>query len=289
MLCVVPECDDDDTTSHQSFLDVYEKTKFRYNTTGMKFAGHTITNPDVEEIFLCLAAVLQAQICEDGNQICDDGSSASHVEFMAFDVIPELKPEFGGPIINPSEHVLDSEDEVLNQKILAGAAPTIDTIYRYFNLIYRAAHYSPECNIIALIYINRICTITKMPLTMRNWRAVWLVTIMLAQKVWDDQPLKTSSFSTIMPSFTVAVLRRMESSCLSLLRYGAGVKPSVYAKYYFELRTLFTEITGNSGREIPFKPFNQLQSMRIEAKSARADRRALTLEDFTRKDTVRFG
>ena len=104
--------------------------------------------------------------------------------------------------------------------------------------------YTPECNIIALVFINRITAVHTLPLTMLNWRSLWLVAIILAQKVWDDRPLKTSAFVHIIPAYTKKLLRDLELNALQLLQYLTNVKPSLYARYYFELRELFTEIMG---------------------------------------------
>lgn len=144
--------------------------------------------------------------------------------------------------------------------------PTIDTIYRYISLIYRGAGYSPECNIIALVFINRITTTHGILLTMQNWRALWLVAVILAQKVWDDKPRRTSAFTAILPSFPRKTLRDMESKALELLDYLTSVKPSLYAKYYFELRQLFTEIMGFQQSEWNLKPLSAVAAKKLEHK-----------------------
>ena len=45
--------------------------------------------------------------------------------------------------------------------------------------------YALECNIYALAYINRITAENNMALTAQNWRMVWLVAVMVAQKVFQ--------------------------------------------------------------------------------------------------------
>ncbi|CAN0430124.1 unnamed protein product, partial [Phaeothamnion confervicola] len=70
--------------------------------------------------------------------------------------------------------------------------PSIDKIYSFIHSIFRAARFSPECNIIALVYINRVIARTQLPLHDRNWRPIVLAVLILAQKVWDDRCLATS-------------------------------------------------------------------------------------------------
>lgn len=93
---------------------------------------------------------------------------------------------------------------------------------RYLSLLKEHARYPTECNIIALIYTNRMTSMGAMPLTMKNWRSIWAVSVILAQKMWDDQPLKTSSFVHILPSFTKQLLRDLELKALSLLQFSSG-------------------------------------------------------------------
>ncbi len=111
------------------------------------------------------------------------------------------------------------------------------------------ALYSIECNIIALIYVNRVTARNPIALTMANWRGLWLAAVILAQKVWDDRPLRTSAFAKIFPSLTKEVAIAAETSIFRLLEFNATVKPSVYAKYYFELHYIYKEITGASQRQ----------------------------------------
>ena len=59
-------------------------------------------------------------------------------------------------------------------------------------------------------------------LTMQNWRAIWTVSIILAQKMWDDMPSRTSAFVRILPCFTKQLLRDLEFKALSLMQYTSG-------------------------------------------------------------------
>ena len=106
--------------------------------------------------------------------------------------------------------------------IQSSITPFTYTITRYLVLLKEHARYPTECNIIALIYTNRITAMGSMALTMQNWRAVWVVSIILAQKMWDDLPLKTSSFACILPSFTKQLLRTLELQALNLIQFRSG-------------------------------------------------------------------
>lgn len=125
------------------------------------------------------------------------------------------------------------------------------------------ANCSSEVNIIALVYVNRLSA-SELVLTMRNWRAVWLTCIILAQKMWYDVPIKNSVFATMVPPLDKSDLRRLEGRVLQLLEYSIGVKPSLYVKYYFELRQLFTTILGFKISEWRVKPLTIRGAARLD-------------------------
>ena len=130
------------------------------------------------------------------------------------------------------------------------------------------AGYSIECNILALVYITRITSQHKIALTVSNWRGLWVSCVILAQKVWDDVPVRTSAFAAILPNVTKEHLRKMEMKAFSLLDFCTSVKPSVYAKYYFELRQLFFEISGGDPRYIwDLQPLSVVQARRLDDRS----------------------
>lgn len=185
-----------------------------------------------------------------------------------------MPPHLGGVVDSYSSDVLDFEaykDDELREKIVAGHVPTIDTIKRFFSMISHCARYSPQCNVVALIYINRITSKNKIALTSKNWRGLWVASIILAQKVWDDTPLRTSSFADILPGVTKQQLRAMEFKAFVLLDYTTHVKPSTYARYHFELRVLFQSIfPTNPNEPFPLKPLTVVEGVKLEDKSARA-------------------
>jgi hypothetical protein len=119
----------------------------------------------------------------------------------------------------------------------------LPSLRRFISWVHQSAKYSAQCNIVAFIYIKRMME-ARTVLTVRNWRGIWLGAVMLAQKVFDDQSLRTSSFALILPGVTKSQLKALEFKIFSLLNFCTGVKPSVYARFYFELREIFKSITG---------------------------------------------
>jgi hypothetical protein len=100
--------------------------------------------------------------------------------------------------------------------------------------------------------------------------------LVLAQKVWDDTPLINADFSILYPALNVKEINFLERKFLDLLEFKVGlcrsgaavcahscrshrslwqltVSPSLYAQYYFELRSICEENNAN------FRPLTKAQ------------------------------
>ncbi len=125
-----------------------------------------------------------------------------------------------------------------------------------------------ECNIIALVFLNRVTSSSGIVLTSTNWRMLLIISIILAQKVWDDSALKTSSFVNILPLITRHQLKCAELSFITVINYNTRVSPSLYAKYYFELRSLHAEICG-AKMEWALMPLTKVNEIKLDNRSSR--------------------
>ena len=150
------------------------------------------------------------------------------------------------------------------------------------------AGYSIECNILALVYVNRITVRHQLAITMQNWRGLWLAAIILAQKVWDDRPLKTSAFVSIIGGVNKEQLIDIEMKVFEMLDFCASVKPSVYAKYFFELHELFRDITGTNSAQYRWdlQPLSISEMKRLELRSSRHRPSSRHLQTFQKKQSA---
>ncbi|KAG5179306.1 hypothetical protein JKP88DRAFT_349989 [Tribonema minus] len=188
------------------------------NSTSTIFASSTLSNPDADQIILCMSAVLKAQMEHDCTIPLDSQSA-----FGLFEM-PGQGDAQGGLVRGDS------------------GGDNIDDIYAFVHRIYSMAQFSPECCIISLVYINRIISTAQLPLHSANWRPLVLASLILAQKVWDDKSLATSTFAKIIPAYSKGQIFAFERRFLELLQYQAVVTQSLYARYYFELRDLFDHL-----------------------------------------------
>jgi len=138
--------------------------------------------------------------------------------------------------------------------------PTQEDISGFIGALYDLAQFSPECCVICLIYINRIIALTEMPLLPTNWRPLVLVSLMIAQKMWDDKFLSNADFSYIYPFFDIQQVNKLEMKFLELIQYNTHIKFSIYTKYYLELKSIAPE-------DFPLKPMDVFTMQKLENQS----------------------
>ncbi|KAL8431438.1 hypothetical protein ACSSS7_005267 [Eimeria intestinalis] len=214
----------------------------RSRTADLSFmTTSTLSSPDARKLIFAIAAILHNQIEADGGKENKTNSS-----FVVFDETTYLE---GFPFIECSRELnsliasccvaralLEGTDEEKQLRHITSS--TVDDIFGFISALYDTAQYSAECNVLALLYINRLIAFSGLTLHERNWRPVVFTSLLVAQKVWDDQLLSNASFARIYPFFTRDEMNRLEATFLDLLHFEVVVKPSTYAKYYFELRAV---------------------------------------------------
>lgn len=124
--------------------------------------------------------------------------------------------------------------------------PALRSIYSFLKQVFEVGQFDAECCVIMLVYINRLIGVTEVPLTQSNWKPVTITALVLAQKVWDDTPLINADFSILYPALTVKDINVLERKFLEKLDFKLSVSPSLYAQYYFELRSICKENAPNS-------------------------------------------
>lgn len=142
--------------------------------------------------------------------------------------------------------------------------PTLPDVFCFLQALTLSGRFSPPCNLVALIYLNRLVTNTHLVMHAGNWRPLLLVALLLAQKVWDDRSLSSRDFAVVCPLFTPTTIRRLERKFLAALAFSLEVSQSQYATYYFELRSLSSEL---SPATFPLLPLSAAEARRLEVRS----------------------
>ena len=187
----------------------------KFNSTSSFYIDSTISKPCIDEIIFCVSIVIHDRIEEGEANPAKDAAEGSKL-FPFFDV--QSKPLF--------------------QFADGDGGPTEDTIFHTIKSIYSIAEFSPECLVISLLYIERVRSLTNVPLLNSNWQPMLLAAMIVAQKVWDDKSLLNVDFSVICSAYTLKDINNLEKAFLDLIEYNVSITASLYASYYFELRTL---------------------------------------------------
>lgn len=83
-------------------------------------------------------------------------------------------PDIGAPAYDFSE-----DESAANPNDM----PELDEISNFLKKTFKVAKWSPECHIMALVFVNRLTGFTNIRLHNSNWRPILLCSLLLAQKV----------------------------------------------------------------------------------------------------------
>ncbi|XP_021468828.1 cyclin-Y isoform X1 [Oncorhynchus mykiss] len=145
--------------------------------------------------------------------------------------------------------------------------PEQKQIYRFVRTLFSAAQLTAECAIVTLVYVERLLTYADIDIGPGNWKRMLLGAILLASKVWDDQAVWNVDYCQILKDITVEDMNELERQFLELLQFNINVPSSVYAKYYFDLRSL----SETNNLSFPLEPLSQDKAQRLEAISRLCD------------------
>ncbi|XP_078100003.1 cyclin-Y-like protein 1 isoform X2 [Sander vitreus] len=166
---------------------------------------------------------------------------------------------------NRSLDIFDEKKHPLTREKVPDDYSVVDPehklIYRFIRTLFSSAQLTAECAIVTLVYLERLLTYAEMDICPCNWKRIVLGAILLASKVWDDQAVWNVDYCQILKDITVEDMNEMERHFLELLQFNINVPASVYAKYYFDLRSLADE----NNLSFPLEPLNNKRAQKLEA------------------------
>lgn len=218
----------------------------KHNSTSSLYISSTMAQPDNDELLRCLATAILYHI--------EKGAMSPHKTF--YDIFNEDK----FPITKAKSD---------NRKM-----PDVDVIYKFLAMIFKAERLDAECGIMCLAYIERMITLTGLTMDPVNWRRIVLSALILASKVWEDQSVWNVDFLPVFDNLTAQDLNKLERQFLALLQYNVSLTASLYAKYYFELRT-FSKLDST---HFPLQPLDKLNAKRLEDHSQASEYRVRTFK-----------
>jgi len=140
-------------------------------------------------------------------------------------------------------------------------------IYKFIRTLFNAAQLTAECAIITLVYLERLLKYTEVDISPGSWKRITLGAILLASKVWDDQAVWNVDYCQILKDLTVEDMNELERQFLEMLQFNINVPSSVYAKYYFDLRTLAEA----NDLSFPAEPLSKERATKLEAMSQQCE------------------
>lgn len=116
--------------------------------------------------------------------------------------------------------------------------PSFENMLRFMRTMFQRLGINTECAIIALIYLDRLKELNAVCLDRRNWRPLILAALLTCSKVWDDVSLWNVEFHELFPIFAMKDINLLERRFLEALQYDLHISSSIYAKYFFFLRSV---------------------------------------------------
>jgi len=228
----------------------------RANTTSEMYISYTLYKPNRDHIIRSMAKSIHYAI----------GIHTDHT-------LPGLDQSLTDfSIFNEKTHPLTLKKR--NFKII----PSLEEIVVYLKYWFFKQVLSPQVGIMAINYIDQLIHKTGLLITSVNWRRVLLCSLMIADKLWEEDIVCNVDYITDnYPLLTVDDLNAMERKFLSLLDFKLLLKASVYAEYYFALRSI-------SGLEcFPSKALDKKTARLMDIKSISPPKRKRSYSVDTRE------
>ncbi|CAM9934187.1 cyclin-Y-like protein 1-B [Lampetra fluviatilis] len=160
--------------------------------------------------------------------------------------------------------------------------PDHKQIYRFVRTLFNAAQLTAECAIVTLVYLERLLTYAEVSVCPGGWKRMLLGAILLASKVWDDQAVWNVDYCQILRDITVDDMNELERQFLEMLQFNINVPSSVYAKYYFDLRSL----ANDNNLNFPLEPLSKERAQKLEAISRLCEDKYKDLNKTTMRRSI---
>jgi len=247
----------------------------RRNTTSTMHVTDTMSRPDNNLIINEAAHKLWERI-QDGerDRLASAGGGAAAAAVEAVDRLKKLRLNSASSSSSAADCENAPPQGLAAAPWAAPAAeegPTPDDVAMYVHKIFTTAECSVDCTVVCVIYVERLLAHTGLHLTVRNWRSLIAIGMLLASKVWDDLSMVNADFAVFLP-FTVEQINQWERHFLSGMKYDVRVPASVYARHYFDLRAAAAHRTGHM-LEDGDAPLDVQRAQHLEALSSVTQKR----------------
>merc|ERR1719343_572305 len=91
--------------------------------------------------------------------------------------------------------------------------------------------FSVSAFIVSVIYLSRFKESSHITLHACTWRPLFLTALLLADKMWEDKPVRNSSLAKLFPVLDNLELNKMEAEFLSEIRFNVLIKPDLFCSF----------------------------------------------------------
>eukprot|EP00928_Gymnodinium_smaydae_P087212 TRINITY_DN71513_c0_g1_i1.p1 TRINITY_DN71513_c0_g1~~TRINITY_DN71513_c0_g1_i1.p1 ORF type:complete len:855 (-),score=120.42 TRINITY_DN71513_c0_g1_i1:148-2712(-) len=91
--------------------------------------------------------------------------------------------------------------------------------------------FSVSAFIVSVIYLSRFKESSHITLHACTWRPLFLTSLLLADKMWEDKPVRNSSLAKLFPVLSNTELNKMEGEFLGEIRFNVLVKPDLFCSF----------------------------------------------------------
>mmetsp|Transcript_72921 Transcript_72921/g.170833 ORF Transcript_72921/g.170833 Transcript_72921/m.170833 type:complete len:644 (+) Transcript_72921:62-1993(+) len=91
--------------------------------------------------------------------------------------------------------------------------------------------FSVSAFIVSVIYLSRFKESSRITLHACTWRPLFLTSLLLADKMWEDKPVRNSSLAKLFPVLSNVELNKMESEFLDEIKFNVLVKPDLFCSF----------------------------------------------------------
>uniref|UniRef100_A0A7S4LQ22 Cyclin N-terminal domain-containing protein n=1 Tax=Oxyrrhis marina TaxID=2969 RepID=A0A7S4LQ22_OXYMA len=97
--------------------------------------------------------------------------------------------------------------------------------------------FSVSAFIISVIYLSRFKEATHVSLHALTWRPLFLTALLVADKMWEDKPVRNGSLAKLFPVLTNSELNCFENRFLKEVQFKVLIKPDLFCAFCEKLLT----------------------------------------------------
>jgi len=204
----------------------------------------SISRPNYEDILKRVSIVVRQHIvkCEERLKYATPDTNETGLFYMSkmklFDEDNYLKPQYCYQFQHSALSHMGGMSYRVKRIETPSSIPEVGEIYAFCYDLFLKAQLSAECSIVCLIYVERLMQMAHVPVLGKTWRPCLLCGLLLASKVWQDLSSWNSEISTIYPQFSLEAINKLEIIFCKEIGWNLYISSSIYAKYYFGLRSL---------------------------------------------------